>query len=493
MKSSIKFKLFLAISGLITFYVIMSWFLNSQFLVKYYYLNKESTLKLSYQHVNEVYQGKPFELLIDLEKLERTKGLDIIILDSFYNIKYSSSFKEEGFFIRPGKQHPLQAPFIQERAIIKKAFKAEKEKPVIDKSIDPRLNTEFINLVGVLSNGDYIFLSTPVAAIQESAAIANKFFSVTGLLTILIGLFIVFFFSDRFTKPILQLNEIAQRMAKLDFSKKYAVKSYDEIGELGQSINSLSDQLEKSITELKQANEQLLEDIERERRIDDMRKEFISSVSHELKTPIALIQGYAEGLKVNINENKEDKDFYCEVIIDESAKMDKLVKQLLDLSQIDAGYVHINKIDFNLAELVEYVLKKNELLIKERDICLVTQFDKDLNVNADSERIEQVIINYLINAINHCDYRKVIRVQVDRNGDKAQVRVFNTGDNIPEDLLDKIWTSFYKADQARTREYSGTGLGLSIVRAILELHQNRYGVENKKDGVEFWFEVDLTQ
>lgn len=489
---SIKFKLFLAISGLIVLYVLLSWFLNNQFLVKYYYMNKENTLTESYEKIDKTYAGQPFEILLDLEKLERTESLHIIIFDSFQNIKYNSSFKEEGFFGKPSKPpHLSESSIIPENEVIEKTHGADSKHPVIEKSTDRRLNTEFINLVGLLNNGDYIFISTPVVAIQESAEIANKFFTVTGLITILTGLFIIFFFTDRFTKPILQLNEIAQRMAKLDFSKKYTVKSYDEIGELGESINSLSTQLEKSITELRQANEKLIEDIEKERKIDDMRKEFISNVSHELKTPIALIQGYAEGLKVNVNESEEDKNFYSDVIIDESAKMNKLVKQLLDLSQIDTGYARLEKTDFDLTQLVEYVLRKNELLIKENQIKLVTETEKDLTVNGDMDRIEQIVVNYLVNGINHADDRKTVRVKVRKEGGKAKVTIFNSGDPIAEENIEKIWTSFYKVDKARTRSYGGTGLGLSIVRAIQELHQNAYGVNNVEGGVEFWFEIDL--
>lgn len=477
---SIKFKLFIAISGLVVLYVLLSWLLNSQFLVDYYYQNKENTLRASYESINKTYTGQPIELALELERVERTEGLHVIILNTYQNIKYIS-----------GKQS--QMPIIPEIFSIQKAKQISPKGPLIVKSVDRRLNSEFINLIGILNNGDYIFLSTPVIAIEESAEIANKFFLITGLITILTGLLIVFLFAGRFTKPILQLNEIAQRMAKLDFSKKYDIKTYDEIGELGESLNSLSTQLEKSITELRQANEKLMEDIEKERKIDDMRKEFISNVSHELKTPIALIQGYAEGLKVNVNETEEDKNFYCDVIIDESAKMNKLVKQLLDLSQIDTGYARLNKTDFDLTQLVQFVLKKNVLLMKENNIELITDMEDNLNVNADIDRIEQVVVNYLVNAINHVDEKRTVKVRIYREGNKAKVTIFNTGDHIPAEDMERIWISFYKVDKARTRSYGGTGLGLSIVRAIQELHQNRYGVENIEEGVTFWFEVALAE
>jgi len=490
--SSVKRKLFMAISGLIIFYVLLSWFLNNQFLSDYYYYNKQKTLRESYETINDIYQGQPFDLLINLEKLERTEGLHIIIFDGSLITKYSSSLKDENFFPRQDKEPDYKMTEIYpDFSIIQQAQYATEENPVLVRSTDRRLNTELINLIGILNNGDYIYLSTPVVAIEESAGIANKFFLITGMFTILTGIILVFFYARRFTKPIQELNEIAQRMTKLDFSKKYNVKTYDEIGQLGDGLNSLSTQLEISISELREANEKLLRDIEKERKIDEMRKEFISNVSHELKTPIALIQGYAEGLKVNVNEKEEDKCFYCEVIIDESAKMNKLVKQLLELSQIDAGYIRLEKNDFDLTGLVEQVLKRNALLIRENGINLQTELEKDLFVSADIDRMEQILVNYLTNAINHSDEQKIVRVSSRKEEGKALVTVFNSGVHIPEQYIDKIWTSFYKIYKARTRSYGGTGLGLSIVRAIQELHANGYGVRNVDNGVEFWFEADL--
>lgn len=494
MKASIKKKLFMAVSALVVFYVLLSWLLNNLFLVDYYYLNKKSALKESYETINKIYQGEPFAILLDLDRLERTENLHIVVTDSSYNIKYVSSLKEEDYFRSAAKPPQENEAFLIIRAAIAgHSGKITVGQPVIQRFVDSRLNSEYINLMGVLNNGDVVFVSTPVVAIQESAGIANKFFLVTGLFTILTGFIAAFFFAGRLTKPILHLNDIAQRMAKLDFSKKYSIKGNDEIGELGDSINSLSDQLEKSISELRQANEKLLKDIEKERKIDEMRKEFISNVSHELKTPLALIQGYSEGLKLNVNESEEDKNFYCDVIMDETAKMNKLVKQLLELSQLDGGYLNLDRSEFNLAQLVNYVLKKYDPAIKENQINLDTSLEKDLVIDADADRIEQVVVNFLVNAINHVDDKKTIRVKVSAEKDKARLSVYNSGSSIPEEYREKIWESFYKVDKARTRSYGGTGLGLSIVRAIQELHNNRFGVENLPEGVEFWIEADLVQ
>jgi len=488
MKNSIRNKLFLGMSGLIVFFVAFSLLLNSQYLERYYLWQKKNALLEISQQINEKYQGNPLELALELEKLERNKGLSILFIDQNYQLIYSTSTisGSEGYR-RRGSEQP--AIFISVLPKLESLSPGDRFTGIL---MDQRLGTNFLVLASRLNNNQALVLSTPLSAIDENAAIANKFFMFTGLITIVLGGLAVFIFTGRFTKPILELNDIAQRMSKLDFSKKYQVKSDDEVGQLGKSINSLSDQLDQAILNLTEANKKLREDIEQERKIDKMRKEFINSVSHELKTPLALIQGYAEGLKLNINEDEETKNYYCDVIIDETDKMNRLVKDLLNLSQIESGNFQLEKTAFDLSSMIRTVLDKYQPLLEENGIKLECELPENQTVFADAERIEQVLVNYLINAVNHVDERKEIKIGTAVKDDKVRVSVYNSGEKIPEESLDRIWTSFYKVDKARTRRYGGTGLGLSIVKAIQELHNNRYGVENLADGVLFWFEVDRT-
>lgn len=485
MKNSVKLKLFALMSGLIVFYVLLSGFLNNQFLGPYYFHNKKNTLIESYALINRLYRGDPLKEELALEKLERTQGLHITILDPNFRAKYDSFLKDREFRPNPPPRgRPPENRNTPEALIKAKLEEVKRGRTLIEKVRDYRLNTDFVYLLGRLNNGDFLFLRTPVVAIQESVAIANNFFLITGLLTIIIGTILVFILAGRFTRPIRELKEIARRMATLDFSQKYTGKTRDEIGELGGNLNSLSEQLERSISDLKEANGKLQADIERE-------KEFISNVSHELKTPIALIQGYAEGLKVNVNEDEANKNFYCDVIMDEAEKMNRLVKQLLDLSQIESGNLNLERVDFDLGQMVQQVLKKNALIFRERNVAVQCEETGELAVNADYDLTEQMLLNYLNNALNHVDDRGIIRIGYTRRADRARVTVFNSGQPIPEESLEKIWISFYKVDKARTRAYGGTGLGLSIVRAIQEAHRNGYGVRNAPGGVEFWFELDL--
>lgn len=480
MKTSIRAKLFIGLTVVILFFVAFSIFLNNNYLESYYLHQKMDLLDSTAKLIDEQYSGAPEDILLALEGAESTVSVNVLILDSRLQVKYLSLPRRNPDLRSDPSLHTIIERY--DELIRYGSFN------LITR--DLRLNADFLNLVYLLNNRDILILSTPLAAIQANAAVANRFFLYTGLATLILGSLAAFLIARRFTQPILEMNRIAQNMSKLDFSQKVEVKSQDELGELGRSLNSLSEQLSRSIAELQAANALLQEEVERERKIDEMRKEFISSVSHELKTPLSLIQGYAEGLKLNVAEDEASKNFYCEVIMDEAVKMDKLVRELLELSQMEAGGFKLEKEVFNLAELMELVLAKYEPRLSEMGIKPQLECEPFIEVNADITRTEQVLVNYLNNALNHIDENKQLRIGVLFTGEKYRVTVFNSGAHIPEEALPKLFTSFYKVDKARTRSYGGTGLGLAVVRAIQELDRNRYGVENQPGGVQFWFELD---
>ncbi|MZP29803.1 HAMP domain-containing protein [Heliobacterium undosum] len=507
MKHSIKLRLFLAMSGLILFFILLSSVLVNTSLGRYYIHKKTADLREHSRIVAALVQEDSADLWTAMERLERNRAISSTLTDANMNILYSTfpgpppEGDPEQADKRPASPLPPLRPakprdqqlFLLRQAVESGREQLEKGEVFMEVREDPRLHTQFLNAVSQLPNGYYLILSTPLAAIQESAAVANRFFLFTGLITLLLGNVIVFFYARRFTQPILEMNDIARRMAKLDFQKKVTADSRDELGQLAESINSLSDQLSRSITELQDRNAQLQTDIERERKIDEMRKEFISNVSHELKTPIALIQGYAEGLKVNVADDEESRNYYCDVIMDESRKMNKLVMELLDLSQIESGQFHLDRSTFDTVAWAESVVEKFAPLLRERQIDWSVDGEAGLIADADKERMEQVLVNYLTNAIHHIAPPHQLTLRVFPRQNKIRVTLFNSGKGIPEEALDQIWTSFYKVDKARTRAYGGTGLGLSVVRAIQRMHQNGYGAENAPGGVLFWFDLDRAE
>jgi signal transduction histidine kinase len=285
-------------------------------------------------------------------------------------------------------------------------------------------------------------------------------------------------------------------MTKLDFSKKYRIQdNEDEINELGKSINKLSDTLESTINKLKKNNMELEKDIEAKSKIDEMRKQFISDVSHELKTPIALIQGYAEGLVENVNDDEESRNFYAGVILDEANKMDVLVKRLLELMKLEYEDREFNNKNFDLCELINEVIRTSDVVLKENNIDIEFKQSDPVIVFADDFYIEQVVNNYFTNAIKNVKEvkgKKKIKISIKNAKDdrKYRVIVFNTGNTIDEENIPRIWNRFYKLDESRDRSKGGHGIGLSLVKAIMNKYNSSYGVKNKQDGVEFFFEIE---
>ena len=221
-----------------------------------------------------------------------------------------------------------------------------------------------------------------------------------------------------------------------------------------------------------------------------MRKEFLSNVSHELKTPIALIQGYAEGLTEGMAEDEDSRNYYCEVIMDEAGKMNKMVKQLLTLTALEFGNDMPVMERFDIAALIHGILSSAGILLQQKEARVVFDQEEPVWVWADEFKIEEVITNYLNNAMNHLEGERRIEIRLERKEKEVRITVFNTGRHIPEEDLGNLWTKFYKVDKARTREYGGSGIGLSIVKAIMDSHNKSCGVENVNGGVEFWFTVD---
>lgn len=492
MKISLKTKLFGAFFGLIVLSVALTWVLNSTLLLKYYYHNQMDIMRQSYNTIKESYENDSDNIMMDIEKIESLRGMAILIFDKNLNVIYQSRQRNLQM-LRNNRRIEGSPPSFDRKQVIDKISSLKEDTPKIEIRYDERMESNFVSLYAKMDENAYIYMGTPFAAIQESSKIAISFSVLTGLLTLVLGGIIIYILTSRMTKPIVKLNDIAKRMAVLDFNEKYDVKRNDEIGTLGESINSLSNQLEASISDLKQANDKLKQDIQKERQIDEMRKEFISNVSHELKTPIAIVQGYAEGLKLNVNDDEENKNFYCDVIIDEANKMNGMVRKLLELSELEFNQISLDREEFSLNELIKSVLKKKALIFTEKEakVSFNTNGNEGVVINADYYYIEQVIMNYLNNALNHLDNNRIIDVDLRIIDNKARVEVFNTGENIPEEAINNIWLSFYKVDKARTRAYGGTGLGLSIVKAIQKAHNNSYGVQNRPDGVMFWFDTDL--
>lgn len=519
MRNSIRRKLGLVLSAVVLAVLALVLLTNSLLLEKYYYRQKQIAMVGAFEKINGLYSAQAEELELEIEKIYANRNISLMIFDADNRPVLSSAgdkdsmpairnrvFRRDPRAAAPpdgqenpdlsdrpdtpqGAKRPWASSWPWGGYRIKETLLDRGEKFTVALQTDERLGSNFIDLHGTLDNGYAVFLRTPVEAIDEAVRISGKMYIYIGAGLLVLGLFAAVLIAKRFTRPILVLNDIAKKMADLDFSDKYTLGGGDEISALGGSINLLSERLKDTISALSASNEQLARDNALKQRIDQMRKEFIASASHELKTPLALISGYAEGLRDNIACGEMDKGEYCGVIIDETEKMNGIVKQLLSLMELESGGQQLNISVFNICETIRRVMKNCSVLMEKSGATVSFDGAGAVVVEADERGIMQVITNYLTNALNHVDDKKEIKIDLDVGADRVRVSVYNSGRPIPDEETQKIWESFYKIDKARQRDYGGTGLGLSIVKTIMRLHEMPFGAQNLPGGVRFYFEL----
>lgn len=539
---SIKFKITLLLVATVTCLVAMLIGFNSFFSEKVYMNRKQKSMVSSYENVNDIMQKYTDSqidkdtMCADMENISTAKGISVLVVDSSWCTIYVSTqgddsmierlrmsifngdiFKNSGTSEKaPEPKNPADdsvtdnpadaddkkdhkkrfddiidmsgTSLVENRTII-----SSNDKYTLQKVYDERLGDYYLEIWGTLDNGYSIILRTPIQGIKDNVNISTTLIKYVGGAILIVGIISAFVVSTYITRPIKQLSDIAERMSEMDFDARYEGSDKGEIGLLGKSMNNMSEKLEHNIAELKKANLELKKDIDKKEKLEIMRTDFLSNVSHELKTPIALIQGYAEGLKEGITDDPESMGFYCDVIMDEANKMNTMVKRLLTLNQIEFGNDEPDMERFNINELIASVVDANAIRAGQKNMSIVFDNRNEQNfVWADEYKTEEVLTNYISNALNHCDGKQAIEVRTSKSEDGATltVTVYNSGRNIAEEDLERIWEKFYKTDKARTREYGGNGIGLSIVKAIMESMGQEYGVRNVSDGVEFWFTLD---
>ena len=537
---SIKFKITLLLVVTVTCLVAMLIGFNSIFSEKVYMNRKQKSMINSYENVNEIMQ-KYTDLQIDkdtmcadMENISTAKGISVLVVDSSWCTIYVSTQGDDSMmerlrmsifngdiFKNNGSQDKAPEPKDQEDDSDNPADKDDKKEhrkrleDIIDMSgtslvenrtiissndnytlqkvYDERLGDYYLEIWGTLDNGYSIILRTPIQGIKDNVNISTTLIKYVGGAILAVGIIAAFVVSTYITRPIKQLSNIAEKMSEMDFNARYEGSDKGEIGLLGKSMNNMSEKREQNIAELKKANLELKKDIDKKEKLEIMRTDFLSNVSHELKTPIALIQGYAEGLKEGITDDPESMEFYCDVIMDEANKMNTMVKRLLTLNQIEFGNDEPEMERFDINELIASVADANAIRAGQKNMSIVFDNRNEHNfVWADEYKTEEVLTNYISNALNHCDGKRAIEVRTEKseNGGTITVTVYNSGKNIADEDLERIWEKFYKTDKARTREYGGNGIGLSIVKAIMDSMGQEYGVRNVSDGVEFWFNLD---
>lgn len=341
----------------------------------------------------------------------------------------------------------------------------------------------------ILENGqikEYAFAVASLQPVNEAMLVLKDYYVYALIIVFLVIILLSFYYSKIIVKPLIKMNRVTKKMANFDFSEKLPITADDEIGGLSGSINTLSVNLKDRIDRLNVANTKLQQDIERERQLEKTRKEFISGVSHELKTPLSVIRSFAEGIKDGVSK---DTTYYTDVILEETENMNRLIVEMLELAKLESGTYKLEMTTFSIGELVQQVYTKLLFSLEEKHLQVDINLDPSIYVEANRNRIEQVVVNLLSNAIRYTPNGKEIKIRVIEVEEKVRIEIENTGNPIPEESLEKIWDRFYRLDASRSRHTGGTGLGLSIVKNILELHHAEYGVYNTEDSVIFYFNL----
>ncbi|MGI6011713.1 MAG: ATP-binding protein [Ruminococcus sp.] len=481
-KHSIRRQVALIFIGLMLLALLTVALCNRLFLEDYYVASKMKILVegMDFLNENDISEGNS-----DFSLFCSNNNLSYAVASVNYSHVYTNMVEENGELLAARLFGYMAGIDTSDPTVLEKT-----DQYTIQKNEDIRRETTYVEIWGELDNRQSFIIRTPLESIRESVVVSSRFYLYIGLSVGILATFIIWFVTKRLTRPVIELTEMSQKMAALDFDVRYESGGDDEIGVLGYNFNAMSEKLERTISELKSANNELQKDIEKKTQIDEMRKEFLSNVSHELKTPIALIQGYAEGLQDNINEDEESRQFYCEVIIDEAVKMNKMVKKLLTLNQLEFGNDQITMERFDIASLIRGVIQSSSILVEQKQVQVIFNQKDPVYVWGDEFKVEEVVTNYFTNALNHVKNENIVEIRCILQEEKVRVTVFNTGDPIPEEDIDKIWIKFYKVDKARTRAYGGSGIGLSIVKAIMESMNQQCGVKNYENGVEFWFELE---
>lgn len=487
---SIRRRLLTSITGIVLLMGAIMILMNGTLLEGYYIFIERRMLTTQAVKIASIVEGSSDDGSLSdlLEGTERKNSLSVSIIGQDGIPRY---FTRIGVMDQPfGGRVPGDKPALVQRTpdfSILDSVKLE-DGSILELEDDIRLGVRYMTVKKQLSDGSWLDVRVMLSSIERGAAVANTFILYAVALGLVVTVIWAVSFSRKFTKPLVEMSGIAKDISDLDFSRKCETGQLDEMGQLGRSINELSEKLSASLGDLKLKNRMLEGELERERQLDRLRKEFVANVSHELRTPISVIQGYAEALKMNITKDEAKRDYYSGVIVDEAERMNKLVADLLELSQYQSGGAKLDRKRFCLTDLVRRIAER--CVKPELAASLRLDLPDKAEAFADVRRTEQVLINFLNNASEHlCDGGRIDVRVLGEDGGPWVLEVVNDGDPIPEEAIEHIWDSFYRADKARSRSLGRYGLGLSIVRAIQEMHGMRYGAENLGKRVRFWAEI----
>ncbi len=473
MRLRLTHKVFIFSFALVSLVIVGGIYINNNFLEDFYSNRRIAQIK----EVRELI-SKDIPTKEDLETYSQK-----------YNITINMINKDNLRSLEQGKIYMKLNPRDNNR--LNKNFRTV-DRYILDKNnegnrvIDHR-GMEHLEYYKLLPTGQLITLRISMDSIRSTVGIVNEFYIYEGIAILIGSLFFIYIFSLQITRPIIALNSIIKKMVKMDFSYRAKIKSKDELEELGGNINFLSSELEKNMGQLRLSNMKLKDEVEKRKKIDELRKEFIASVTHEIKTPVTVINTHAEMLFYDLIEDKDEGEKYLKTIMSEGNNISLLLNELIKLIKLEANIVDIKMEKLDLSNLIIEESSKYKIDLVDKNVRLILDLEKDIIALGDRFKIGQVVNNILSNGVSYVEDNGELRINLKTKNNIVRVEIINTGSSIPEDQLENIWKAFYRVERSRNRKYGGTGLGLTIVSGILERHRSKFGVENVDGGVKFWF------
>lgn len=460
---SIRSKLWAGMMSLVLVVLVLLWLTQVVFLENFYTRMKIRDIETKAAAITNLLEQDPTEFGDRMETLAYDNNLSIELLDLNGRTEYQTS-----------SMNGQMMQMMQRRSLRSQVYETALGGTESALSFThPRFGNEYLIIGMPVSSGGQIsgvlILDVPLAPVEDTVAILKQQLIYISFILLGAALLISFLLARTFARPVLEINQAAEKMATGDFSARTTIDQEDEIGQLARTINNLGEQLAQ---------------------IDNLRRDLIANVSHELRTPLSLIQGYAETLRDVTGDSPPKRDKQLGIIIEESQRLSHMVNDILNLSQLQTGQLQLQKDSFDVQALIDRVAQRYELLSQQMGVAFQVEVPAGLAANGDEARIEQVLYNLISNAFNHVDPHGNIALVVYPVPHKVRLQVTNSGPGIDAQDLPHIWDRFYKSPH-RQAGSSGTGLGLAIVKAVLEAHGAAFGAKSQKGGpTTFWFEID---
>ncbi|MHB1454113.1 MAG: sensor histidine kinase [Saccharofermentanales bacterium] len=501
LKLRIREKLFLVVLSILVFNLLVTFVFAQTLIGRFYTYSKTRELLAFQSRIRASYAGdasKTAELIDEAEQ----KNITVLIFtmeDTTATIEYFS----RNMVPVPGQSDPSKGrynPMTWINYAYSNNYLSALDSGSPDDTITLEIHPQFrsgtgaeslsINVLSKIDDSVFLFLETPKEQIEHAAALGIRYMLYISLGTLVLAMAALAIVSKKITTPITKAQQVANKIANLDFSEKCSTDSSDELGEMGRSINRMAETLRENIHRLTVMNAMLREDLEREETSGRIRREFIANVSHDFKTPLTLITAYSEAIRDSMDEPVDMAEIRenCGIIISESLKMDSLVNQLLKLAQLESRTISLDKSMFDLNGMIADTIRNGRIMLRSKDLRVRFDQGPERIAFADYIKIGQVMRNLFENAIKYSSDKSEISITI--SGESIfRVNIFNKTDTEPADDPNDYFVSFYKGDSARSLEDKSYGLGLAIVKAIVELHGNRCGAFCSDGGINFWFEI----